>query len=217
MASDKGWGSCCLILSGMRSWSKVPAFVTGAVPGRKSVAVTRTACCRQGTSLRTACALGWDAAYLLPGCCDCFNDKALRAGRGAAFRLPLAGGTWRDLQRVLKANNLVPVAAHPHPKDSGGPTFPRVPRRCMCGSTFGCRNAAELDALHAAGADAFGELRQLDGVALVLGSEGQGLSDATLASCRRVSIPMHRMESLNVAVAGSILMWALRPADGKPV
>ncbi len=55
------------------------------------------------------------------------------------------------------------------------------------------------------------ELRSLPGIALILGSEGQGLSDATLASCRRVSIPMHGMESLNVASAGSILMWAVRP------
>ena len=61
------------------------------------------------------------------------------------------------------------------------------------------------------GGDAFAELRQLDGLALILGSEGQGLSDATLARCRRVSIPMRCMESLNVAVAGSILMWAIRP------
>ena len=47
-------------------------------------------------------------------------------------------------------------------------------------------------------------------MALILGSEGQGLSETTLASCRRVSIPMHRMDSLNVAVAGSILMWAIK-------
>ncbi len=62
-----------------------------------------------------------------------------------------------------------------------------------------------------AGENIFAEMRQLDGVALILGSEGQGLSDATLARCRRVSIPMQHMESLNVAVAGSILMWAIRP------
>ena len=76
----------------------------------------RKQCWRQGTLLRTACALGWDAAYMLPGCCDCFNDKAMRAGRGAAFRLPLAGGDWQGLQWVLEAHDLVPVAAHPHPE-----------------------------------------------------------------------------------------------------
>ena len=51
----------------------------------------------QGTLLRTALALGWGGALLLPGCCDPFNDKALRASRGAAFRLPLAPGTWQVL------------------------------------------------------------------------------------------------------------------------
>ena len=42
--------------------------------------------------MRTALALGWQAVFLLEGCCDIFNDKALRAGRGAAFKLPLAHG-----------------------------------------------------------------------------------------------------------------------------
>ncbi len=46
-----------------------------------------------GTLLRTALALGWDGAWLMPGTCDPFNDKALRAARGATFRLPLAAQT----------------------------------------------------------------------------------------------------------------------------
>ena len=64
-----------------------------------------------------------------------------------------------------------------------------------------------------AGTDDPEELRLLPGIALILGSEGQGLSDTTLASCKTVSIPMHGMESLNVASAGSILMWAVRSAQ----
>lgn len=31
---------------------------------------------------------------LLAGCCDPFNDKALRASRGAAFKLPIGSGDW---------------------------------------------------------------------------------------------------------------------------
>ena len=54
----------------------------------------------QGTLLRTALALGWGGALLLPGCCDPFNDKALRASRGATFRLPLAPGTCQVLSQV---------------------------------------------------------------------------------------------------------------------
>ena len=50
-------------------------------------------------------------------------------------------------------------------------------------------------------------------LALVLGSEGQGVSPEILGACHCISIPMAGdMESLNVAVAGSILMWAL--SDG---
>lgn len=29
----------------------------------------------QGTLLRTALAFGWDTLFLLPGCCDPFNEK----------------------------------------------------------------------------------------------------------------------------------------------
>ena len=49
-------------------------------------------------------------------------------------------------------------------------------------------------------------------VALVLGSEGQGLSAPVQADCKPVAIPMPGvMESLNVSVAGGILMYMLRP------
>jgi tRNA G18 (ribose-2'-O)-methylase SpoU len=47
-------------------------------------------------------------------------------------------------------------------------------------------------------------------VCLVLGAEGQGLSSSALAVCRPLSIPMvGDMESLNVGVAGGILMFML--------
>lgn len=46
-----------------------------------------------GTLLRTALALGWEGAYLLPGTADPYNDKALRAAKGATFRLPLSTGS----------------------------------------------------------------------------------------------------------------------------
>ncbi len=45
-------------------------------------------------------------------------------------------------------------------------------------------------------------------VCLVLGAEGQGVSEETLARCRAVGIPMQGdMESLNVGAAGAILMF----------
>ena len=53
-----------------------------------------------GTLLRSAAAFGWDGVHLLAGCCDPFNDKALRASRGAAFKVPLSRGGWTQLQQV---------------------------------------------------------------------------------------------------------------------
>lgn len=39
-----------------------------------------------GTLLRNAEALGWDALFLMD-CCDPYNDKAIRAARGATFQV----------------------------------------------------------------------------------------------------------------------------------
>ena len=52
------------------------------------------------------------------------------------------------------------------------------------------------------------------GVCLVIGSEGQGLREETIAACdRAVRIPMtDRVESLNAGIAGSILLWHFRGA-----
>ena len=54
-----------------------------------------------GTLLRSSLALGWDGVYLLDGCCDPFNDKALRAAKGATFRLPMQTGDMSLLEKML--------------------------------------------------------------------------------------------------------------------
>ena len=51
-----------------------------------------------GTIFRTALALGWEGVFVMEGSADPYNDKALRASRGAPFRLPWCEGTWHDLQ-----------------------------------------------------------------------------------------------------------------------
>ena len=50
------------------------------------------------------------------------------------------------------------------------------------------------------------------GVCVVIGSEGQGLSDAAIAACSAAvhPHPPDRVESLNAGVAGSILLWHFR-------
>jgi TrmH family RNA methyltransferase len=127
-----------------------------------------------GTLLRTALALGWEGVYLLPNSCDLFNEKALRAARGAHFRLHLAVGTVQGLRQIAINNDLEPLVAH-------------------------------LDGL------APEELSQQKGRLLVLGNEAHGASKEVHDFCSKITVPMQgEMESLNVAVAGGILMYLLR-------
>lgn len=128
-----------------------------------------------GALLRTALALGWEGAFLLEGSCDPYNEKALRAARGATFRLPLATGGWDELNHLIQKNGWLPVAAD----TEGMPVS---------------------------------ELAHSDKILLVLGNEAQGLSKEAHKFCKKTTIPMSgQMESLNVAIAGGILMYILIP------
>lgn len=59
-----------------------------------------------GTILRTAVALGWEGAFLTPNTADPFNDKALRAARGAPLFLPLRQGSYEELEKLVKSSGL---------------------------------------------------------------------------------------------------------------
>jgi TrmH family RNA methyltransferase len=50
-----------------------------------------------GTILRTAAGAGIDAVLLAPGGVDPYNDKALRAGMGAHFRIPVVAQKWDEI------------------------------------------------------------------------------------------------------------------------
>lgn len=127
-----------------------------------------------GTLLRTALALGWEAAYLLPGCCDPFNEKALRAGRGAQFKLSLSKGNPDELERWVVKEDISSYVA-----DIRGDPPEEIPDT----------------------------KRRL----LVMGNEARGPSAAIKQFCTPITIPMPgEMESLNVAVAGGILLYFLR-------
>ena len=149
----------------------------------------------QGTLLRTAVAFGWDACFLLPGCCDAFNDKALKAGRGAAFKLPLAQGSWQDLQRIVQLHNMQCLGA-----------CPDLDKQLKAKLEWDEADS-EDDIQHESASKQSG---RREAVCLVLGSEGQGLSSEAMQQIKPVSIPMPGpMESLNVSQAGAILMFAL--------
>jgi TrmH family RNA methyltransferase len=64
-----------------------------------------------GTLLRSARGLGWDAVFLTPGSTDPFNDKALRAAKGATFTMPWRTGTLEELSVLIKNKNMKLFAA----------------------------------------------------------------------------------------------------------
>lgn len=120
---------------------------------------------------------------LLPGCCDPFNDKCLRASRGAALRLQLGTADVGGLVSGWLAQDRTALAAGPRAVD--------VPRSPVA------------------------DLARRDRLALVLGAEGRGVRPDLADACRPIAVPMRpgSSESLNVAVAGGILMAALAPDD----
>lgn len=144
-----------------------------------------------GTLLRSAMAFKWDGVFLLPGCCDPFNEKALRASRGASFQLPLISGNWSHLDELRAKFQMRILAGHPGNRNNSDDASQKQPITLT---------------------REFADSLATSPLCLVLGSEGNGLSTETRQSCELVSIPMEGMfESLNVSVAGGIFLHMLQP------
>lgn len=140
-----------------------------------------------GTLIRSSCAFKWDGVFLLPACCDPFNDKALRAARGASLQLPIISGTWNDLHALMTKYGMKMIAGHPE------------------------SNSDASKGIHSLSKELADSLLN-ESLCLVLGSEGSGLSAETLQACELVNIPMEgNFESLNVSVAGGIFLFMLQP------
>ncbi|KAF8109626.1 hypothetical protein N665_0094s0091 [Sinapis alba] len=139
-----------------------------------------------GTLIRSAMAFNWDGAILLPGCCDPFNDKALRASRGASFQLPIVSGNWNHLKLLQREFQMKLLAGHP------ASTTTSIQKPVSKLSLDFAQSLAEKP------------------LCLILGSEGHGLSEQSRQVCELVSIPMEgEFESLNVSVAGGIFLFML--------
>lgn len=67
-----------------------------------------------GTLIRTATAFGWDGVFVLTGCCDPFNEKALRASRGGSLKIPTVQGSWERLQYLIESQRLKCYSGQPH-------------------------------------------------------------------------------------------------------
>lgn len=137
-----------------------------------------------GAIFRSAAALGMDAVLVTPGCHDPFYRRANRVSMGTVFQVP-----WT---RIGTERNWA---------EEG------VPLLNQLGFTVAALaledDSVTLQNEHIAGAEK---------LALVLGTEGDGLAPSTIASCNyTVKIPMaHHVDSLNVAAASAVAFWEVR-------
>ena len=136
-----------------------------------------------GAIFRCAAALGMDAVLAAPSCCDPFYRRSIRVSMGTVFQIPW---TWID--------GAWPTPGLSRLKELGFQTA-----------------ALALD--HRSVSIEEPALARADKLALLLGSEGDGLSPETIAGCDyTVRIPMfHQVDSLNVAAAAAVAFWQLRP------
>lgn len=139
-----------------------------------------------GAIFRSAAALNVDAVLLTPDCSNPLYRRAIRVSMGTVFQIP-----WTFLGNK--------------PSQWPGPGMSLI-------KSFGFRTAAmaltdKSIPIHDP------RLLAEEKLAIILGSEGDGLLDSTIAACDyTVRIPMsHGVDSLNVAAASAVAFWQLCP------
>ena len=137
-----------------------------------------------GAIFRSAAALGMDAVLLTPACCDPLYRRSVRVSMGTVFQVP-----WAYLGDS--------VADWPEPGMS------RL-------RSWGFRTAAMALREDSVSVDDPALMAE-EKLAIVLGTEGEGLANETIADCDyTVRIPMsHGVDSLNVAAASAVAYWQL--------
>lgn len=137
-----------------------------------------------GAIFRSAAALNMDAVLINPSCCDPLCRRAVRVSMGTVFQVP-----WGQL----------------------GETPADWPEKGMdILHSLGFKTAAMALSDRSVSIDDE-QLAKEPKLAIVLGTEGDGLAAGTIASCDyTVRIPMsHGVDSLNVAAASAVAFWQL--------
>ena len=141
-----------------------------------------------GAIFRSAAALGVDAVLVTPACCDPLYRRAARVSMGTVFQVPWA--------RIGNEVGDWPAAGMARLR------------------ALGFKTAALALKDDSVSLDDEG-LNSEERLALIFGTEGDGLCDETIAQCDyTVKIPMaHGVDSLNVAAASAVAFWQLRLRD----
>ena len=141
-----------------------------------------------GAIFRSAAALGMDAVLLTPDCSNPLYRRAIRVSMGTVFQVP-----WTFLGQ------------------EGSETFQT--------DLTVLKNLGFKTAAMALRSDTISiddpQLLSEEKLAILLGTEGEGLASSTIADCDyTVCIPMfHGVDSLNVAAASAIAFWELGKRD----
>lgn len=137
-----------------------------------------------GAIFRSAAALNMDAVLLTPACSDPLYRRAARVSMGTVFQVPW---TFFDKKKVSWPDEGIQLL-----KEMGFQT---------------AAMALTDDSVSIDDKNLMAEEK----LAIVLGTEGEGLAKHTIATCDyTVKIPMmHGVDSLNVAAASAVAFWQL--------
>ncbi len=137
-----------------------------------------------GAAFRSAAALGVDAVLVTPSCADPLYRRSVRVSMGTVFQVPWTRlETWPAMDELHAAGFTIAALA-------------------LSDDSISLDDFIASPECTAPGAK----------VALVMGTEGDGLTRRTIAQCDRVvRIPMSGgVDSLNVAAASAVVFWATR-------
>ena len=137
-----------------------------------------------GAIFRSAAALNMDAVLLTPACSNPLYRRAIRVSMGTVFQIPWTFLGTNDTEWPKPAMDIL--------------------------KRMGFRTAAMALSDHAVNIDD-PRLMSEEKLAIILGTEGEGLAASTIADCDyTVCIPMsHGVDSLNVAAASAVAFWQL--------
>ena len=137
-----------------------------------------------GAIIRSAAALNMDAVLLTPACSNPLYRRAIRVSMGTVFQIP-----WTFLGNDEKET---PRSWVQQLKKLGFQTAAMA----LSDDSVSIRDP---------------RLGDVEKLAIVLGTEGDGLASKTIADCDyTVRIPMsHGVDSLNVAAASAVAFWQL--------
>jgi len=155
-----------------------------------------------GAIFRCAAALNMDAILLTAGCSDPLYRRSSRVSMGTVFQIP-----WTYICPEIPKKSPKNLFYKQHP-EIAKPVWPDDGMKQLKQLGFKTVAMALSDTSIAINHPL---LLQEEKLAIILGTEGDGLAATTIADCDyTIKIPMtHGVDSLNVAAASAIAFWEL--------